>query len=102
MKKCFLCGKEYDEKNKKSLIEVSCGSDACIMHFEPVKQIRDYTEQILQACPSCVRAGMFFMLLKMRSEGMPCYTNIEPVYEDDENVANQTTPVIADVKSDDI
>lgn len=102
MKKCFLCGKEYDEKNKKSLIEVSYGLDALtpIPHFEPVKQVSDNTEKVLQACPSCVRAGLFFIILKMKLAGNTCYTNIEPVYEDDENVANQTTPVVADVKSD--
>lgn len=102
MKKCFLCGKEYDEKNKKSLIEVSYGPDALIRHFEPVKQISDNTKKIFQACPSCVRAGMFFMILKMQMEGNACYTNIKPVYEEDENVANQTTPVVADEESDDI
>lgn len=102
MKKCFLCGKEYDEKNKKALIEVSWGLDAIkpIRHFEPIKQIKDATEKILQACPSCIRAGVFFMILKKQLEGATCYTNIEPVYEEDENVANQTTPVVADVKSD--
>ena len=99
MKKCFLCGKEYDEKNRKALIEVSCGIDALkpIRHFEPVKQVTFDGKKILQACPSCVRAGTFFIALKMQMEGKTGYTNIKPVYEDDGNVAKEYKSQLEDV-----
>lgn len=99
MKKCFLCGKEYDEKNRKALIKIALESNE---KLEPVKRITDSTGKVLQMCPSCVRAGTFIWIRNYQVKGSPYRISIDSVYEDDENVANQTTPVIADVKSDDI
>lgn len=57
MMKCFICGKEYDEKNKPVAVKLRIRSNGQI---ETVKKVGfSDTNKIAALCPNCIKAAVF-------------------------------------------
>lgn len=81
MIKCFLCGVDYDEKNRYSFSDIRMKDEEEPTTIKNISILKDGERGIAAICPACTRAASFGVA--MSSDDMIWNTPI--VIESEEN-----------------
>ncbi len=82
MKKCFICGREYDEKNRINAVDVINKFSKEVL---PVNRVV-IGEQVFQLCHYCVKAMTIGVLSFHRNERIYQLHNVELIYEEGDDI----------------